>query len=158
MSLVSNLLGFQFLLYGDCRRIVVADRPAVGRGLLAMRQHRCSVEDERHRRRRRCLRRRCLRRRRRLPCLRKIVVPIWTTDHPDERDERGATRVAARRFTWWRRLRNCQGGSNDNNNTEMMTTTTTTTAASVRSNVGTDAAAPLRQWSTTRGKRSRRQR
>ena len=58
--------------------------------------------------------------------------------------------VAAPRLTWRHRLCNCRGGS-----TAAMTMTTmmtTTAAASVGSNMGTDAAAPLRKWSTTQGK------
>ena len=52
------------------------------------------------------------------------------------------------------RFHNGGGGSNDDNNAEM-TTTKTTAAASVGSNVGTDAAAPLCQGLTKRGKHSR---
>ena len=55
--------------------------------------------------------------------------------------------VTARGLTWPHRLHNCRGGSNDDNDAE--TTTTTTMAASIGSSVGMDAAAPLRQWSTT---------
>ena len=66
--------------------------------------------------------------------------------------------VAARRLTWWRWLHDCRGGSNDNYNSEKTTMMTTTAAASVGSNVGMDAAAPLRQWLTTRGKHSQHQR
>ena len=57
----------------------------------------------------------------------------------------------------WRRdrspggvLRNGEGGSNDDNDAET-TTTTTTVAVSIESNMRSDAAAPLRQGSTTLG-------
>jgi hypothetical protein len=72
--------------------------------------------------------------------------------------------VAAQWINWRRQLRNGQGGSdkdnsdaNNDNDAETKTTTTTTTAlGSVGINAGTDAAAAIRQGSTTRGKRSRR--
>ena len=60
--------------------------------------------------------------------------------------------VAVQWLTWRHRLRNCRGGSNENYNAEMTTTTTTMSAASIRSNMGTDAAAPLHQWSLMGGK------
>ncbi len=58
MSLVSVLLGFQFLLNGDRRRTVVPIRPTVGRRL-GGRQHCCSVGDKRHHLRHHCLHHRC---------------------------------------------------------------------------------------------------
>ncbi len=53
-------------------------------------------------------------------------------------------------------LQGWQQGSNDDYKVEMTATMKTTAAASVGSNVGTDAAALLRQWLMTRGKRSQR--